>query len=72
MIKWKEIELCDCICHVEGKGGRIMHAFACCDLCYATYIDEEGKIIPELIYPLLRKDMLERTKDRSVYDIHND
>ena len=62
MIKWKDQNICDCICHREGTS--IMHMMACCNLCYDTYLTEEGEVIPEKLEPLLGEDMLESIKRR--------
>lgn len=38
----KETEICECMCHIEGKS--IMHCMPCCDLCEMKYIGEDGQI----------------------------
>lgn len=52
-MKFEGIEICTCPCHEEGR--NIMHAFPCCNLCYQTYLDKGGNIIPEKLQPILRK-----------------
>ena len=57
MIKWNNIEVCDCMCHREGV--QIMHMVACCKLCYDTYLTKEGEVMPEKLEPLLKEDMMQ-------------
>ena len=58
MILFKGVKVCDCTCHKEGYS--VMHCVACCDLCYVTYLTKDGKIIPEILQPLLDKSRLEK------------
>ena len=38
---------CTCMCHREGM--QLMHMMPCCEFTYATYLDKDGKLIPENI-----------------------
>jgi len=58
-MKFQDVEVCDCDCHRVGR--NVMHFMACCNLCYLTYLTEDGEIIPEKLQPLLRKSHLEKT-----------
>lgn len=44
-------EICTCDCHRVGR--TIMHAFACCNLCYDKYLTEDGEIMVEKLKPLI-------------------
>lgn len=39
----KETKICTCECH-KKDGHKVIHSFACCNLCYEKYIDINGNI----------------------------
>lgn len=59
-MKWSEEDLCKCACHIEGK--IIMHCFPCCDHCGEKYLNNDGSIIEEKLFGILRQDHLESLK----------
>lgn len=56
-IEYKGHQICDCDCHKEGV--QLLHMMACCNLCYDTYLDKDGNIIPEKLDPLLNETSME-------------
>ena len=61
-MKWSEDDLCKCDCHKEGI--IIMHCFPCCDNCGEKYLNNDGSIIEEKLFNILRQEHLESLKIR--------
>jgi hypothetical protein len=56
---------CMCSCHQDGL--KVMHCFACCELCYDKYIDKDGNL--DIIrFNKLSEEAIQRRKEPPYID----
>lgn len=53
--------ICTCMCH--KKGVDMLHCVACCPLCYAKYLNEDGSVDIEAYGKAVRENLQYKEPD---------